>query len=115
MTPTLFITRETERDWVKFETGTNEILTHTDFISVEMVYIKEYKWATCPESLADEVQVPHRYIPAVCKLMYDWASPVNLMSGETAQVDFFSHAMTRLKMLSDSDSLTDVYDIKSAY
>lgn len=114
LTPTLFITGEYDNDWVKFETGSNVLLTHSDIVSIEVIYIREYVWAEYPADLDSEIQLPHRYVPAACKLMYDWASPVNLMSGETAQVDFFAHARTRMKELSDDDSLTDVYKLNAS-
>jgi len=113
LTPTLYIADEDDTTYLKFQTWSNIILTHTDILSINIVYIQEYKWSSYPGDLDSVVQVPERYIPAICKLMYDWAAPVNLMSGETAQVDFFSHAMTRMKQLSDDDSLTDLYKIKS--
>lgn len=114
LTPELYIKNEFENDWVKFETGSNILITHKDIVSIEVLYVKEYQWAEYPADLASEIQLPHRYVPAACKLMYDWASPVNLMSGETAQVDFFAHARTRMKELADDDSLTDNYQLKAS-
>ena len=117
MHPTLFMPPsqdQYDKTWCKFETGTNEIITHKDIVSITLTYIKEYKWAE-DMNLSDPIQLPNRYIPTVIKLMYDWASPINLMSGETAQVDFFSHAMTRSKQLADDDSLTDIYAINANY
>ncbi len=114
MTPELYIKSEYDKDWVKFETGSNILVAHKDIVSIEVVYIKEYRWATYPADLAEVIQLPLRYVPAACKLMYDWASPVNLMSGETAQVDFFAHAQKRMKDLADDDSLTDNYQLRSS-
>lgn len=90
------------------------MLTHKDIVSIEVIYIREYVWAEYPADLDSDIQLPLRYVPAACKLMYDWASPVNLMSGETAQVDFFSHAQKRMKDLADDDSLTDVYKLRAS-
>lgn len=115
LVPTLYIPDENDNTYLKFETWSKTIITHTDVVSINVVYVSEYEWATYPESLTEEIQVPARYVPAVCKLMYDWAAPVNLMSWETAQVDFFSHAMTRMKQLADDDSQTDSYKINPNY
>jgi len=114
LTPTLYTKTQYETNWIRFETGSNILVTHADIVSIEVVYIKEYEWKTVL-NMADVIQVPLRYVPAACKLMYDWASPINLMSGETAQVDFFSHAQKRMKDLSDDDSLTDNYKLNPAY
>lgn len=114
LTPTLYIPSRYQDDWLQFETGSNVILTSSNITTIEVVYTKNYSWATLND-LSSPIQLPDRYIPTVIKLMYDWASPINLMSGETAQVDFFSHAMTRAKQLADDDSLTDVYAVRSNY
>ena len=114
LTPTLYIPGTYDKDWLQFETGMNVILTHSEITSLEVVYTKNYKWANLNE-LSNPIQLPDRYIPTVIKLMYDWASPINLMSGETSQVDFFSHAMTRAKQLADDDSQSDVYAIRPNY
>lgn len=79
MKPTLMIPGIYDKDWLQFETGSNVILTSTDITEIDVVYTQEYKWAELSE-IESPIQVPPRYVPAVCKLMFDWASPVNLMS-----------------------------------
>jgi hypothetical protein len=32
-----------------------------------------------------------QYLPALLKMTFDWASPINLMAGEVATTDFYSH------------------------
>ena len=110
LTPTLFAIKNTNE--IKFEW--NEILSHKDVKEIEVTYIMDY----VPATTADKTKViplPYRYIPALMKLAFDWAAPINLMAGETATTDFFSHAATRIKKIADNDSLTDYIDVKSAY
>ena len=111
LTPTLLLTVENCNDWVKFETWSNILITSTDIVKVEVTYIKEYKWAKYPADMTTVVPLPERYVPAVVKMMMDWASPVNLMTWEWSAIDFFSHAMTRFNKLADDDALTDFYKL----
>ena len=46
LTPTLYIPGTYCNNWVKFETGSNIIVTHADIVSIEVIYIKEYEWVT---------------------------------------------------------------------
>lgn len=117
LTPTLFLPKDDyDSCWVRFESGSNVLITDVSIVKIDVTYVREYEWvSSTSEMLAKPIQVPDRYVPAVVKLMYDWASPVNLMSGESSTTDFFSHARTRMKELSDDDSLTDLYRLNSAY
>lgn len=106
--PTLFFTDC--KNHIQFSTWNNNVLTDSDFVKLEIIYIKEYKWATM-EELQTTIQVPLRYTPAVIKFMYDWAAPINLMAWESISTDFYSHWVNRLNQLKDDDSVTDFPDI----
>ena len=73
---------------------------------LEVCYIKDYDWRSLSE-LNELVPLPQRYIPALVKLMYDWAAPINMLAGETATTDFYAHAMARIKDLANNDGLTN--------
>ena len=108
--PTLF--HIDSYDKIKF--SWNEIITHKDIKSINVIYLNDYVMA----SLEDEsktLPLPDRYVPALLKLTYDWASPINLMSWETSAVDFYSHWITRLNKLWINDSLSDYWDVNPAY
>lgn len=107
---TLF--RITEYD-AKFEW--KQILAHKNRTKLSVCYLRDYEWATYPADLNKWIWLPKRYIPAVIKLLYDWAAPINLMAGETATTDFFSHWMNRINKLAENDSLTDHPGLHSAY
>jgi len=49
------------------------------------------------------IPLPDKFIPALIKLTYDWASPINLMQSEAQANDFFSHAANRLNQLKQID------------
>ena len=63
--------------------------------------------------MTDTIPLPQRYIPALIKLVYDWAAPISMLAGETATTDFFSHAMQRMEKLVNNDSLTNTPRIKT--
>ena len=109
--PTLFpIKWECE---LKFEW--KQILTHKEIDKIIVVYIKEYEFAKYPEDLNNIIPIPNRYLPALLKLAFDWASPINLMKDEIANVDFYGHWMTRLNKLVQEDWLTEYLDVSSDY
>jgi hypothetical protein len=108
--PTLFIMKDCE---LRFEW--NQILTNTKVTSLEVSYLVDYVWASYPKDLTSWITVPNRYVPAVIKMMYDWASPVNLMASESQTTDFFSHWITRMNKLADNDSLSDYPAVNPAY
>jgi len=110
LTPTLFDRKECE---ISFEW--NVILGDPTVTEITVVYLIDYIWASYPADLTKWISVPNRYIPAVIKMMYDWASPINLMSSESATTDFFSHWITRMNKLADNDSLSDYPDINPWY
>lgn len=80
---------------------------------IHVVYVRDYEWINDISRLDEEIPLPARYIPALIKLIYDWASPINLTESEGATVDFFSHGITRLEKLSAQEGLTDVYDLRT--
>lgn len=111
LTPTLYVPSDQCDGWVKFTTGQKEILVDDRFVRIEVTYVMDYEWISESE-LTKKIPLPARYMPAVLKLLYDWASPINLMASESQQVDFYSHAMSRLNQLATEDSLTDAYNIR---
>jgi len=104
--PTLFIPRSNE---VKFQ-GKN-ILASTDVTSISGTYVKWYEWKQWPLNKDEPIPLDDKYIPALIKLIYDWGSPINLMAGEAATFDFFSHAMNRLTTIANNDGVTDNFNI----
>ena len=80
---------------------------------LEVAYIKEYKWATYDKDLATPIPLPDKFVPALIKLTYDWASPINLMQSETWNVDFFSHAANRINQLKVIDGITNKFTYSS--
>jgi len=111
LVPTLFIPKDVCNQWCQFTTWNSEILTSTDIVRIDVLYTMDYEWASYPQDFNKAIQLPNRYIPAVIKMMMDWAAPINLMSWESATSDFFSHAMTRFNKLSEEDWLTDMYHL----
>lgn len=109
LTPTLYIPCDCE---LKFE-GKN-ILTSQDVTSISTTYIKLYEWAQWPLDKDKVIPLPDKYIPALIKLIYDWASPINLMSGESSTFDFFSHGMNRLTTIMNNDGITNTFTVKPA-
>lgn len=107
--PTLYIPTAYE---LKFQG--NNILTSQDVISLSLTYIKEYEWAQWPRDKDKVIPLRDKYIPALTKLIYDWAAPINLMAGESATFDFFSHAMNRLTTIQNSDGITNTFNVKPA-
>lgn len=107
--PTLYIPQCHE---IKFQ-GKN-VLTHADVTSIEMTYIKEYQWASWPLDKDTAIPLPDKYIPGLIKLIYDWAAPINLMSGETSTFDFYSHAMNRFNTIAQNDGLSNTFRVKPA-
>jgi len=105
LTPTLMFIKS-YADF-KFQVWENKIITHQDIVKIDIVYTMDYKWASHQTDSTSVIQVPNKYIPAVIKMIMDWASPVNLMSWEWSTVDFFSHAMTRFNKLAETDYQTD--------
>jgi hypothetical protein len=111
MNPTLFWL--TCCDLIRFDW--NQIISDLETTSIKVTYIKDYQWASYPEDINEPIAVPYRYVPAIIKLMYDWGSPINLMSSESQVVDFFSHWQNRVNKLAENDSLTDFLNINPAY
>lgn len=107
--PTLYIPCACE---LKFQ-GKN-ILTSQDVESISCTYIKLYEWQQWPANKDAPIPLADKYIPALCKLIYDWAAPINLMAGESATFDFFSHAMNRLTTIQNSDGVTNTFTVKPA-
>ena len=105
--PTLYIPCNYE---LKFQ-GKN-ILTSQDVTSISCTYIKEYEWAQWPLHKDSAIPLRDKYIPALTKLIYDWAAPINLMAGESATFDFFSHAMNRLTTIQNNDGITNTFTVK---
>nr|DAV49604.1 MAG TPA: hypothetical protein [Bacteriophage sp.] len=97
----------------KFKFRGKQILTNKRHTKIHVVYVRDYEWITDTQKLNEEIPLPARYIPALIKLIYDWASPINLTESEGATIDFFSHGITRLNNLSNKDGLTDVYHLKT--
>lgn len=91
-----------------------EILTHNRLNKIEIIYIKDFVPITT-QDFEKNIEIPFRYIPALMKLCFDWAAPVNLMSWETQTFDFFSHYSNRNKELKDTDSVTDYLQVTPAY
>lgn len=108
--PTLFQIKDPSQ--IRFEW--NIILSHIDVKEIEVTYLMDYEPIALNE-LTKPIPLPYRYIPAVMKLAFDWAAPVNLLSWETAQVDFYSHWMNRINTLSANDSVTDYIDVRPSY
>jgi hypothetical protein len=75
--------------------------------SLVIDYIRDYKWAIYDKDMTTPVPLPNRYIPALIKFIYDWASPINLMVSEAAATDFYAHAATRLDKLKANDGVTN--------
>ena len=109
LTPTLYIPCDCE---LKFQ-GKN-ILTSQDVTSIAVTYIKLYEWQQWPANKDVVIPLADKYIPALTKLIYDWAAPINLMAGESATFDFFSHAMNRLTTISNNDGITNTFTVKPA-
>lgn len=107
--PTLYIPCECE---LKFQ-GKN-ILTSQDVTSISLTYIKEYEWQQWPANKDAPIPLKDKYIPALTKLIYDWAAPINLMAGESATFDFFSHGMNRLTTIANNDGVTNTFTVKPA-
>lgn len=93
--------------WVTEWKNVNDNLQH-----LNVTYIKDYTWRTVND-MTDTIPLPQRYIPALIKLVYDWAAPISMLAGETATTDFFSHAMQRMEKLVNNDSLTNTPRIKT--
>ena len=107
--PTLYIPSHCE---LKFQ-GKN-IFTSQDVTSISCTYIKLYEWQQWPANKDVVIPLADKYIPALCKLIYDWAAPINLMAWESATFDFFSHAMNRLTTIQNNDWLTNTFTVKPA-
>jgi hypothetical protein len=107
--PTLYIPCDCE---LKFD-GKN-VLTSQEVTSLSMTYIKLYEWKVWPADKDVPIPLRDKYIPALTKLIYDWASPINLMAGEAATFDFFSHGMNRLTTIQNSDGVTNTFTVKPA-
>lgn len=105
--PTLFIPKCNE---IKFQ-GKN-VFTSKEVTSISFTYLKAYEWKQWPLNKDEPIPLSDKYIPPLIKLIYDWAAPINLMAGESATFDFFSHAMNRLKTISDNDGVTNYFNIK---
>lgn len=108
--PTLFAIKD--RRQCKF--SGYEILTHKDVTKISVTYLHDY----VPVSLvnmSEIVPVPFRYIPAILKMAFDWAAPINLMAWEVQTTDFYSHWITRLNKINMNDSLTDYMDVSPTY
>lgn len=75
--------------------------------SLVVDYIKDYKWATYDKDMTTPIPIPNRYVPALIKLIYDWASPINLMVSEAQATDFYAHGATRLDKIKANDGITD--------
>jgi len=111
MNPTLYSVKNNTE--YAFEHWENVITTTSDITEITITYIKAYIW----RDYADVVEwskwsqnilpLPHSFIPALTKKVYDWAAPINLMAGETSEYDFHGHAEQRLRELIQDDSLTD--------
>lgn len=105
--PTIYIPSDCE---IKFQW--NNILASTDTKSISMTYIKMYEWKEWPLNKNEPIPLDAKYIPALCKLIYDWAAPINLMAGEAASFDFFSHAMNRLTTIANNDGVTNTINVR---
>ena len=110
LTPTLYVPIKDCDGWVKFTTGEKEIMVADRYLRIEVTYVSDYEWID-ESQITKPIPLPNRYMPAIMKLLFDWASPVNLMASESQQVDFYSHAMSRINQLATEDSLTDHYKI----
>ena len=80
---------------------------------IDVSYIKDYKWATYDVDMPTPIPLPDKFIPALIKLTYDWASPINLMQSEAQANDFFSHAANRLNQLKQIDWVTNRFTYSS--
>ena len=80
---------------------------------IDVSYIKDYQWATFDADLDKPIPLPDKFIPALIKLTYDWASPINLMQSEAQANDFFSHAANRLNQLKQIDWVTNRFTYSS--
>jgi len=109
LSPTLYIPCACE---LKFQ-GKN-IFTSQDVESISCTYIKLYEWAQWPLDKDAIIPLSDKYIPALTKFIYDWAAPINLMAGESATFDFFSHGMNRLTTISNNDGITNTFNVKPA-
>lgn len=109
LSPTLYIPKCNE---VKFQW--NNILASGDTEALSVTYIKQYIWKDWHTDFNAPIQLDDKYIPGLIKLIYDWASPINLMSGETSTFDFYSHAMNRINTINNNDALSNSYGINLA-
>lgn len=111
LTPTLFWLT-TDPTFCMFEW--NQILTHISVKKLRVVYLRDYEPAS-KQDTSLYIPLPYRYIPAMMKLAFDWAAPVNLMAWEVATTDFYSHWINRINELKQDDWLTDYINVTPAY
>lgn len=121
---TLWKTEEWDDSYYKFTTWTDTIITDESVKEITVSYSKWYCWIEYNNAVdwtvtntpwnninnnwsQTIVPLPHSYLPALVKKIYDWASPINLMVWETAQYDFHWHAESRLSELISQDAMTD--------
>lgn len=107
--PTIYIPCDCE---LKFQG--KDIFTSTDVDSISVTYIKLYEWKVWPTDKDVAIPLSDKYIPTLTKFIYDWAAPINLMAGEAAAFDFFSHGMNRLTTISNNDGITNTFTVKPA-
>jgi len=91
-----------------------QILTHSTINKIRVVYLRDYE-PVWKNDTSKKIPLPFRYIPAMMKMAFDWAAPINLMAWETSTTDFYSHWVNRLNTLKQDDSLSDYINVIPAY
>lgn len=92
----------------------NKIVTHKNINKIYVVYLEEFSPISSANK-SDIIPIPFRLVPALLKMAFDWAAPINLMQWEVATTDFYSHGITRSNKVRENDSLTDYQDLIPAY
>jgi hypothetical protein len=93
--------------WKNIYFKLNDWTNDTTITSIEITYSKTYTFYNKAIDWLKEVPLPESFIPALIKLVYDYASPINLFDWEQTQVDFYWHFNTRMNDLLNADWITE--------
>jgi len=93
--------------WKNIYFKLNDWSNNTTITSIEITYSKTYTFYNRSLDWWKEVPLPEAFIPALIKLIYDYASPINLFDWEQTQVDFYWHYNTRINDLINVDWITE--------
>lgn len=103
--PTIWILRQT--DDFNFSKNNIYFSTTSSITWIKITYTTPYIWYNPGKDGWNNIPLPDKFIPAIMKLVYDYASPISLFDGEQSTIDFFGHYRSRIQVLKELDVVAE--------